>query len=88
MKKNDLIHDYLIQHGWMYKGHCNCGGMATYKYNTTTQTGEYRLKIRASTHLLSKPGERFYKNSNNELKRTIDEISILKAQDKIQSISK
>lgn len=79
--KNELIHEYLTRIGWQYKGSCNCGGMATSKYALNTTDGEYRLKIRRSTYLLSKPGEKYFKNSNNELKRTVDEITISKAQD-------
>lgn len=86
MTWREMIHDYVIHNGWLYKGKCNCGGMPTYKYTIMTNSGEYRLKVRASTYLLSKPGERYYKRSNNELKKTIDEI--IQAQNQIQVVPK
>lgn len=74
MSGKNLIHDYLITHGWQYKGSCTCGGKLTYKYNAETSNGQYRLKVSAKDYLLSRPGEKYFRNTNNELKGVIDEI--------------
>jgi hypothetical protein len=85
MTSKNLIHDYLITHGWKYTGSCNCNGKPTYKYTAETNNGQYRLKVSAKTYLLSKPNEKYFRNTNNELKETVDEIykEHIKAQAKI-----
>lgn len=74
MTGKNLIHDYLIAHGWKYTGGCHCNGKPTYKYVAETSDGQYRLKVSAKDYLLSRPGEKYLRNTNNELKKTIDEI--------------
>lgn len=75
MRLIDSIGDYVKQSGWTYKGSCNCGGMLTYKYELKVNDSEYKLKVRATSYLISTPGSKFKKYPISELKNMINEIN-------------
>lgn len=88
MKPNEQLKEYLINYGWKFNGACHCGGMQTYKFNLITKIGEYKIRLRSSHLLISKPNERFVKFSIIELKAIVNEIyqnnkTSVQAQDKI-----
>lgn len=81
MKPSEALKQQLIAHGWTYKGDCNCGGMRTHKYETETKDGQYKLRIRATHLLISRPGVRFTKLPISEIKTIIDEVKPVTTQD-------
>lgn len=74
MKPSEAIKEYLLAHGWQYKGSCNCGGMPTQKYELIINGSEFKLKVRATSYLISWPGVKFKKYPISELKQMLNEI--------------
>ena len=74
MKQIDKIKNYLSSRKWIYKGHCNCGGASTDKFELQTSNGEYKIKYRNTYFLISTPTENYKRYSVQELKPIVDEI--------------
>jgi hypothetical protein len=73
--ESDEIKEFILQNGWTYKGKCNCNGVPTHKYELNTPDGEFKLRLRQSSFLLSKPNYKFIRYSTIDIKKVINEIS-------------
>lgn len=74
MSHTQATKDRLLAQGWQYKGDCHCGGMKTHKYRLSTHDGDYNLKVRATSFLLSTPTQSYKKYPTIQFKQIIDEI--------------